>query len=163
MLPSFIHLVIWGHEHESISELVENSENGFYLYQPGSSTITSLIEAEAKPKHAGLLEIKAGEFTHKPIFLERARPLLFKSIELKELFDIGSQDAFKNKDPSKQEAWVAKQLETQIEEMILEYSKRPKASTMLPIVRLKIEYTGFDILRVGNIEAKFQGKVANEG
>jgi len=163
MLPSFVNLVIWGYEHESIPSVNENAENGFYVYQPGSSTITSLIEAEAKPKHAGLLEIKAGEFTHNPIFLQSARPLLFKSVELKDIFDQESQKTLKNKDPSKQEAWIAKQLERQIEEMILEYSNRSNTNAMLPVVRLKVEYTGFDILRVGNIEAKFLGRVANEG
>ena len=93
MLPSFINLVVWGHEHESIPQVDENSENGFSIYQPGSSTTTSLIQAEAKPKHVGIIEITAGEFTLKPVFLQRARPLLYSNLDLKSLFDAESLTA----------------------------------------------------------------------
>jgi double-strand break repair protein MRE11 len=50
-------LIIWGHEHESIPKIEEDAESNIFLYQPGSTTPTSLIEAEAKPKHAGLLKV----------------------------------------------------------------------------------------------------------
>ena len=52
MLPAFIDLVIWGNEHESTDELVEDPVQNFYIYQPGSSVPTSLNQAEALPKHA---------------------------------------------------------------------------------------------------------------
>lgn len=156
-------LVIWGHEHESIPDIIENSEQGFYIYQPGSSTVTSLIAAEAEPKHAGIIEIKSGEFVFKPIFLKRARPLLYKSIELQEYFDTNSQRLFSTKDNETKEAIVAKKLELEIEEMLKKFHSEPRDTKILPLVRIKVEYTGFDIVRVRNIEAKFQGKVANEG
>ena len=47
-LPSWLDLVVWGHEHEC---LVEPTEYGdFMVSQLGSSVVTSLIEGEAKQK-----------------------------------------------------------------------------------------------------------------
>ena len=44
-LPSWLDLVVWGHEHEC---LVEPTDFGdFHVSQPGSSVATSLIEGEA--------------------------------------------------------------------------------------------------------------------
>lgn len=65
--PSFLDLVIWGHEHEahttpdyqpltSIKNLLGEGEDddlddeGFYIYQPGSSVATSLCEGEVAKK-----------------------------------------------------------------------------------------------------------------
>ena len=63
-LPSFLDLVIWGHEHECHTEpeyeanphddlhehLDDMEDKGFYIYQPGSSVATSLCEGEVKKK-----------------------------------------------------------------------------------------------------------------
>ena len=63
-LPSFLDLVVWAHEHESrpepeyhsadgeVGEMYDGEfgENGFYIYQPGSSVATSLCEGEVPPK-----------------------------------------------------------------------------------------------------------------
>lgn len=163
MLPGFMNLVIWGHEHKSIPDMVENSEQNFYIYQPGSSTATSLIEAEGEPKHAGVIEITAGEFVFKPIFLKRARPLIHKTLELQEYFNTTNQRLFESNDTANKEAIVAKKLQEEIEAMLEKYHHDHQNAQMLPLVRIKVEYTGFDIVRVRNIEAKFQGKVANEG
>lgn len=50
-LPSFLDLVIWGHEHECLIDPMFNEEKEFYVVQPGSSIATSLCEAEAKDKY----------------------------------------------------------------------------------------------------------------
>ena len=51
MLPDFLDLVVWGHEHEFIGD--EASEEGaFVIVQPGSSIATSLCAAEAVDKSA---------------------------------------------------------------------------------------------------------------
>ena len=53
--------MVWGHEHECITEveyeggadqdMTENVEDqGFYVYQPGSSVATSLCEGEVPKK-----------------------------------------------------------------------------------------------------------------
>ena len=49
MLPDFLDLVVWGHEHEFVGD--EASEEGsFIIVQPGSSIATSLCAAEAVEK-----------------------------------------------------------------------------------------------------------------
>ena len=47
-IPSFIDLVVWGHEHECITEVRQCEETGVYFLQPGSTVATSMIEMEAK-------------------------------------------------------------------------------------------------------------------
>ena len=58
-LPSWLDLVVWGHEHEC---LVEPTDFGdFHVSQPGSSVATSLIEAgEAEENHAARGEERPG-------------------------------------------------------------------------------------------------------
>lgn len=163
MLPKFISLVIWGNDHQSVADIIENAEQGFYMYQPGSSTVTSLNETEVDPKHVGILEITFGEFVFKPVFLERSRPLIYKSIDLKEYFDPENQRIYHSRDEEGKEAIVVKKLEAEIDDLIKKFFLGRKDKTLLPLVRVKVEYTGFDIVRVRTIEAKYQGKVANEG
>jgi double-strand break repair protein MRE11 len=57
-VPKWFDLAIWGHEHESIDYVVECQETSVSMLQPGSTVATSLIEAEAKPKHAFVLTVK---------------------------------------------------------------------------------------------------------
>jgi|LauGreDrversion4_2_1035121.scaffolds.fasta_scaffold129922_2 double-strand break repair protein MRE11 len=82
-IPNFFDLVIWAHEHESIPNVYECAETGVHFLQPGSTVITSLCEAETKPKHCFLLKIKRGAFTSKPIKLRYARPFVMRTIELR--------------------------------------------------------------------------------
>ena len=50
-LSDFLHLVVWGHEHECRVVPEENTQQHFYVSQPGSSVATALSEGEAKPKY----------------------------------------------------------------------------------------------------------------
>jgi len=47
-IPDWFNLAIWGHEHECIPRLVTCEETGVDFLQPGSTTYTSLIDAESK-------------------------------------------------------------------------------------------------------------------
>ena len=53
-LPSFLDLVIWGHEHECRIDPEERRNAGedsmMFIVQPGSSVATSLSEGEMKQK-----------------------------------------------------------------------------------------------------------------
>ena len=169
MLPKFINLVIWGHEHESIPEIGENEEQNFYIYQPGSSVITSLISAEARPKQAGYFEIVGDEFTFKPIFLKTQRPLLVNNLELSQLMNSKGKLNF-NKlgdidEETDEELHVVEKIEEEINKLLEMYekAKTEENEKKLPLVRLKVEYSGFDLIRVKNLESKFLGRVANEG
>lgn len=163
MLPSFLNLIIWAHEHESLPDIEQSAETPAYIYQPGSSVATSLIEAECKQKHAGLFTFRKNEFYFEPIFLKNtARSLIFKQIELGNFL----KKKQKNSGDELQEE-VEKFLEGEIEGILCEFTKKSKENKgeneKVPLVRLKIEYSGFDIIRIQRLEAKFKGRVANEG
>ena len=90
-LPSWLDLVVWGHEHEC---LVEPTDFGdFHVSQPGSSVATSLVEGEAKQKKIMLLEVKADPeapneapfWRATPINLETTRPFKYRHVSLMEL------------------------------------------------------------------------------
>ena len=49
-LDDFIHLVMWGHEHECLIDPEYCDEQQFYITQPGSSIATALSEGESKTK-----------------------------------------------------------------------------------------------------------------
>lgn len=69
-----MHLVIWGHEHESIPQLQKPNGVDFFLYQPGSTIPTSLIQAEAERKHVGFFVIQKDsegyQIGMKPYFIQ---------------------------------------------------------------------------------------------
>lgn len=172
MLPSFLNLIIWAHEHESLPDIEQSAETPAYIYQPGSSVATSLIEAECKEKHAGLFTFRKNEFYFEPVWLKlSARSLIFKQIELSSLL---KKKQGSSGDDLQEE--VEKFLEGEIEGILGDFAKKSQESIekneknekkekkeKVPLVRLKIEYSGFDIIRIQRLEAKFKGRVANEG
>jgi len=163
MFPNFFNLIIWAHEHESMPDIEQSSEIQAYIYQPGSSVATSLIEAEAKTKHAGLFTFRKNEFYFEPIYLTNSeRPLIFKQIELGNLL---KKKGNLNVEEANEE--VEKHLEGEINDLLKEFEKsqstQKEKKNKLPLVRLKTEYSGFDIIRIQRLEGKFRGKVANEG
>eukprot|EP00434_Breviolum_minutum_P025936 symbB.v1.2.022929.t3/scaffold2056.1/size90925/3 len=80
MLPSFLDLVIWGHEHDC----QESLRGEFYVIQPGSSVATSLTPGEAGLKHIALIDLKQGVFRCNPVPLWTVRPLVMRDIVLSE-------------------------------------------------------------------------------
>lgn len=80
-LPDFLHLVVWGHEHDCrIKE--EEVGDGVFITQPGSSVATSLSEGEAIQKNVGLLSIHKQRFRIDPVALKTVRPFVFEEIIL---------------------------------------------------------------------------------
>lgn len=171
MLPTFLDLIIWGNEHESSDELVEDPVQNFYIYQPGSSIPTSLNQAEALPKHAGFFEISEKKnFRFVPIALRNQRPLYVKNLELEQLVENKKPSVFQKLRMDEEFEGMEKQIEDKIEEefnkILAEHESNVANQKRLknpPLIRLKVEYTGFDIIRVKQAELKFMGKVANEG
>ena len=53
MLPKFLDVVYWAHEHECLIELDQGLNSNFYVTQPGSPIVTSFCAAEARPKYVG--------------------------------------------------------------------------------------------------------------
>lgn len=85
-LPDFLHLVVWGHEHDCRIQETETM-NGVYITQPGSSVATSLAEGEAIQKKVGLLKIHQKTFRIEPIVLRTARPFCFEQIVIEDPMD----------------------------------------------------------------------------
>lgn len=154
-IPSFFDLVVWGHEHECFTEPVYNSEVGFHVYQPGSSVATSLIQAEAKTKCIGLCEINRDRFRIIPIKLETVRPFIYNQFELRQF-----ADRITNTDD------IERIIDEKINEALTEVENgRTKENKiyndLIPIIRLKIEYTGYAMTRTNTILSKYSGKIAN--
>ena len=156
-IPSFFDLVIWGHEHECFTTTVHSEENGFHIYQPGSSVATSLIQAESNPKHIGLCEINQDKFRIIPIKLETQRPFIYDQFELKQYSDkIKTQEDIEHLIENKVEECLDKVKEGR--------KSNPKLyNDLLPLIRLKIEYSGYTIIKMNSILNKFSNLVANPG
>eukprot|EP01053_Blabericola_migrator_P005061 Blabericola_migrator_1__5060@NODE_2620_length_2528_cov_21_982527_g1642_i0_p1_GENE_NODE_2620_length_2528_cov_21_982527_g1642_i0NODE_2620_length_2528_cov_21_982527_g1642_i0_p1_ORF_typecomplete_len648_score123_66Mre11_DNA_bind/PF04152_14/4e23Mre11_DNA_bind/PF04152_14/3_3e03Metallophos/PF00149_28/3_6e12Metallophos_2/PF12850_7/0_00011Metallophos_2/PF12850_7/8_2e03_NODE_2620_length_2528_cov_21_982527_g1642_i01672110 len=58
MLPSFIDLVIWGHEHDCQIDVQACLNGPSFIMQPGSTVVTSLSLGESIPKRNGVLLVK---------------------------------------------------------------------------------------------------------
>ena len=113
VIPSFIDLVLWGHEHECMTEVWQCEETGVYFLQAGSTVATSMVEGEAKEKHCFILKVMEKQFTVKPVPLRTVRPLLFRSIELHQT----------GIDPRRTQL-IEKHIQRQVEEMIDEAYQR---------------------------------------
>lgn len=87
ILPEFINLFLWGHEHDCRIVPEANDTHGFFVTQPGSSVATSLCEGEALDKHIGLLLVHGTKFKLEPIKLKTVRPFIFDSVNLAEHYD----------------------------------------------------------------------------
>ena len=79
MLPEWLDLVIWGHEHESIRETSDSTPP---VMQPGSTVATSLSEGESQKKHCALLEVYRGRGKVRWIPLQTPRMFIFDTISL---------------------------------------------------------------------------------
>jgi Mre11 DNA-binding presumed domain. len=171
MLPDFFDLIIWGNEHEASDELTEDPVKNFYVYQPGSSIATSLNAGEALPKHVGFFEIyEKKNFRFVPIKLRNQRPLYVKNIELESLLDNKNVKRSKrldfDDDNEDREKEIVQKLEEEVAQLLEEHEKKyalERKMKVPPLIRIKVEYTGFDIIRIKQLESKFLGKVANEG
>ncbi|CAI4896227.1 CLL_collapsed_G0042990.mRNA.1.CDS.1 [Saccharomyces cerevisiae] len=172
-LPDFLDMVIWGHEHECIPNLVHNPIKNFDVLQPGSSVATSLCEAEAQPKYVFILDIKYGEAPKMtPIPLETIRTFKMKSISLQDVPHLRPHD----KDAT------SKYLIEQVEEMIRDANEKTKqkladdgegdmvAELPKPLIRLRVDYSvpsntqssiDYQVENPRRFSNRFVGRVAN--
>ncbi|XP_017487509.1 PREDICTED: double-strand break repair protein MRE11-like [Rhagoletis zephyria] len=159
MLPDFLHLIIWGHEHDCHIEPQFNAKRNFYVSQPGSSVATSLAEGEALKKHVGLLEIHKTRFQMKPMPLQTVRPFVFDSVDLSQIAEELKLD---EGDVTNKVIAMAKE---RVEDMIIRskeqltgHPKQPK----LPLIRLRIIFSSeeqmFNAIRFGQ---SYNEQVAN--
>lgn len=152
-LPRFLDFIVWGHEHECLVDPQEVPGMGFHITQPGSSVATSLIDGESKPKHVLLLEIKGNQYRPTKIPLKSVRPFEYTEVVLKDEADI---------DPSDPNS-ILEHLDKVVRNLIERSSKKAvnRSEVKLPLVRIKVDYTGFMTINPQRFGQKYVGKVAN--
>ncbi|RSL60830.1 Double-strand break repair protein mus-23 [Fusarium sp. AF-6] len=170
VLPDWLDLVVWGHEHECLIDPTQNPETGFHVMQPGSSVATSLVPGEAVQKHVAILSVTGKDFKVEKLPLKSVRPFVTRELVL-------AQDKnFKGLDKKKENRQeVTRKLMEVVEEMIEEANAEWEAiqtdeealeERPLPLIRLKVEYTAtdggqFEIENPQRFSNRFVGKVAN--
>lgn len=158
VLPKFLDMVVWGHEHDSLVSPMKGEKNDdFTVVQPGSTVATSLASGEALQKHCALLEIHGTSYKLHPIPLKTVRPFIFKTIVLSEE-DLGAEEVNENE---KVQEFLRGKVNEAIEEAERLRSGDPKQPA-LPLVRLSVFYErpgqDFNRMRFGQ---NFNGQVAN--
>lgn len=151
ILPDFLNVVIWGHEHDCRILPEENYKRNFHVIQPGSPVATSLSEGESIDKHCGILQIyKHYKFKLNPIKLKTVRPFIFESIDMIDYVDEYGLDEI---DASEKVWEIAK---NKVEEMISKAQEKlsgDERQPQLPLIRLRISYTNeaqmFNAIRFG--------------
>ncbi|WZH39239.1 Mre11 DNA-binding presumed domain-containing protein [Fusarium acuminatum] len=170
VLPDWLDLVVWGHEHECLIDPTQNPETGFHVMQPGSSVATSLVPGEAVQKHVAIVSVTGKDFKVDKLPLKTVRPFVTRELILAQ--DKRFKGLDKKKD-NRQE--VTRRLMEVVEEMIEEANADWEAiqtdddaleERPLPLIRLKVEYTAtdggqFEIENPQRFSNRFVGKVAN--
>jgi double-strand break repair protein MRE11 len=82
MIPEWMDLVVWGHEHECNIEPSESLVGTFRVTQPGSSVATSLTAGEARRKKVGVLDIRGQQFRLLPVPLSSVRAFAVGDVSL---------------------------------------------------------------------------------
>ncbi|KAL7905152.1 Mre11 DNA-binding presumed domain-containing protein [Trichoderma velutinum] len=170
VLPDWLDLVVWGHEHECLIDPSKNPETGFHVMQPGSSVATSLVPGEAVQKHVAVVSVNNKDFKIDKIPLKSVRPFVTREISL------AQEKRFKGLDKKKDNRHeVTLRLMEIVEEMIAEANADWEAiqtdeevleDRPLPLIRLKVEYTApeggqFECENPQRFSNRFVGKVAN--
>ncbi|POY75253.1 double-strand break repair protein MRE11 [Rhodotorula taiwanensis] len=142
------HLVVWGHEHDCISEAkpIPVAGRPYYISQPGSSIATSLSKGESIPKHVGLIQIQGKEFEFKPIRLRSVRPFIFEDLVLSTYHDKQTDDRKK----LNSKVAVNKYLKAKVNELIDRanqewdelHQDEEGQERLLPLIRLRVDYSG---------------------
>ncbi|KAJ8121655.1 hypothetical protein ONZ43_g1947 [Nemania bipapillata] len=170
MLPEWLDLVIWGHEHECLIDPRHNPETGFHVMQPGSSVATSLVPGEAVAKHVAVVSVTGRDFTVEKHRLKSVRPFVTAEVVLATDKRFSGLEKKKDNRPELTRR-LTKIVEEMIEEANVEWeslqdddvsdSERPR-----PLIRLKVEYTApegghYDIENPQRFSNRFSDKVAN--
>ncbi|KAL2755359.1 hypothetical protein ACRALDRAFT_1076968 [Sodiomyces alcalophilus JCM 7366] len=170
VLPDFMDLVVWGHEHECLIDPTRNPETGFHVMQPGSSVATSLVPGEAVPKHIAVVSVTGKDFKVKKLPLKTVRPFVTNEIVL------ATDKRFKGVDKIKDNRQeLTKRLMKVVDEMIeqanagwlaIQDDEDDIEERPLPLIRLKVEYTApegghYDCENPQRFSNRFVGKVAN--
>ena len=179
MIPEWMDLVVWGHEHECLIDFFESVVGTFRITQPGSSVATSLVAGEAARKKVGILDVLGKQFRLHTVPLTQVRAFVTTDIALRE-----HRDELDPDDPRIDEQ-VTAALEEEVRVLALHAKDRRnevleealaagsdggtdksplKNKLNKPhevLIRLRVEHTDFTTLNNQRFGAKFVGEVAN--
>ncbi|KAG7392096.1 Double-strand break repair protein mre11a [Phytophthora pseudosyringae] len=183
MIPNFIDLVVWGHEHECQIDIEESVKGDFFITQPGSSVATSLVEGEAKPKHVAVLEINGQNFRMMNHELHTVRPFKMGEVILNEIEELEPDDPgvaerigeylegrvvellheaeLEQQQRLRERAREREQRQQESPFPLPEVANEGEEEKELVLIRLRVEHSGFPVLVNQRFGAKFVGKVAN--
>eukprot|EP00804_Cyclotella_cryptica_P027874 CCRYP_003783-RB/>CCRYP_003783-RB protein AED:0.15 eAED:0.15 QI:266/1/1/1/1/0.8/5/1732/878 len=188
MIPEWMDLVVWGHEHECLINPAESLVGTFRITQPGSSVATSLTMGEARRKHVGILDIRGQQFRLKPVPLGSVRSFTIGDASLSDwvrdgkldredpkveerMSDLLAEEVEKLIQRAREDAELLRQdLEAQAQANIdiedeFDPDKRVRKYTLQypgqVLVRLKVEHSGFTTLNNQRFGSRFVGEVAN--
>ena len=171
MIPEWMDVVVWGHEHECQTQFVESLHGRFRVLQPGSTVATSLVDGEAAPKHLAVLELREQQFRLITYRLKNVRPFLTDEVRLDdEEYGLDAEDA-------KVEASIDQLLEDTVTTLVQRAraerksflagdgsSDGPPANTLCVmqepnqvLVRVKVDRLGFQTLNNQRFGARFVG------
>eukprot|EP01084_Bolivina_argentea_P113222 201829_1 len=167
MIPHWMDLVIWGHEHEARGELEESFTGNFHVIQPGSTVATSLVPGEAKQKQVVVLHIRGYEFNPRFVNLTQVRPFHYEEVKLREL-GLDPNDHKVDEAVTKKLNNIVKQRIRSIQEMDAQRGITVPPNMDYPLsrrdqvlIRLSIDHTGFQTLHNQWFGSSFVGQVAN--
>ncbi|KAG5678522.1 hypothetical protein PVAND_008189 [Polypedilum vanderplanki] len=165
MLPNFMNLIVWGHEHDC--RIHPEQYSRMFVTQPGSSVATSLCEGESIEKHVGILQVCCNplsnniakhQFLITPVKLKTVRPLIYKSIDFNDYIE--ELELKENK--------ISVQVETLLSNLVFEmireakerltgHPRQPKS----PLLRLRVQYDNVDhLINTRRFGQRFDGVVA---
>ncbi|GKY94030.1 hypothetical protein MPSEU_000369700 [Mayamaea pseudoterrestris] len=179
MIPEWMDIVVFGHEHECLISFSESVVGTFRITQPGSSVATSLVAGEAVRKHIGILDVKGRRYRMDSIPLTQVRSFVTSDLSLQE--HKAKLDPEDPKIDDKINALLEKEVRVAVrnahertEEVIAEalalgndageedsslQNRIEKSNEVL--VRIRVEHSGFSTINNQRFGARFVGEVAN--
>lgn len=82
MIPKWMDLIVFGHEHECMINLTKSNNHTFYVSQPGSAVATSLTDGESIQKHVGFLDVRGSELRMTKVPLVQVRAMVLGEVRL---------------------------------------------------------------------------------
>ena len=185
MIPEWIDLVVWGHEHECLITPSESAVGTFRISQPGSSVATALTAGEARRKHVGILDVRGSQFRMTPVPLTQVRSFAMGELSLQD------QERVINPQDPKVESKILDLLSKEVKQLIKEAressqhlledanptdndnyddNEHPKTSISEKLkykiidpeqvlIRLRVEHAGFASLNNQRFGSRFVGEV----
>ena len=169
-LPNSMDLVVWGHEHEcqigsGMAGVEESAGNQFVVIQPGSTVATSLSPGEEKPKHVAIIQVCGTCWKMDAIPLKTVRPFVHRDVCLQEHeadADFNSEDELMDFLAATIDQMLF-ELETAREgnQCAVDSANSPEPPPKLPLIRLRVDYTGYSTCNPQKFGQRFVDRVAN--